>query len=34
MLMKLLILSVLGGAAWAAWHNRDDVQRYMRIKAM
>lgn len=34
MMKKLLMLTVLGGSAWAAWHNRDDLQRYLRIRGM
>lgn len=34
MIKKLLLLGALGGAGWVAWESRDDVQRYLRIRAM
>jgi hypothetical protein len=31
---KLLLLALLGGTAWVAWDSRDDLRRYLRIRAM
>jgi hypothetical protein len=31
---KVLLLALLGGTAWVAWDSRDDVRRYLRMRAM
>ena len=31
---KLLLLALLGGAAYVAYDNREDLQRYLKIRNM
>jgi hypothetical protein len=33
-MMKLVLVALLGGVAWVAWDSREDLQRYLRIRAM
>jgi hypothetical protein len=33
-MIKILFLALLGGGAWVAWDSRDDLRRYLRIRAM
>lgn len=34
MIKKILLLGLLGGVGWLAWEQRDDVRRYLRLRAM
>lgn len=31
---KIVLLALLAGGAWVAWESRDDVRRYLRMRAM
>jgi hypothetical protein len=33
-MIKILFLALLAGAGWVAWDSRDDIRRYLRIRAM
>ena len=33
-MIKLVFLALLAGGAWAAWGSRDDLRRYLRMRAM
>jgi hypothetical protein len=33
-MLKVLVLALLGGAGYVAWDSRDDIRRYLRMRAM
>jgi hypothetical protein len=33
-MLKVLVLALLGGAVYVAWDSRDDIRRYLRMRAM
>lgn len=33
-MIKLLFLALLGGAGYVVWDSRDDIRRYLRMRAM